>query len=176
MPTLVNIRISSTSFVKVFTAYGSSICFGGFCLPPVTPYMSCPKELTSRRTRWEYSAVISVLPVRRVQRKASSSDRRLTVFSHSSDGFVGHYVSVLFERTASRMYRPICCISLTLDAVSPCLIAEITLLFGQLNLRKDFWEELNAYHYSGDLQIATSRRILFLTFFGNVFSLIGIFQ
>ena len=59
MPTSVNIRISSTSFVKVFTAYGSSICFGGFCLPPVTPYMSCPKELTSRRTRWEYSVVIS---------------------------------------------------------------------------------------------------------------------
>ena len=59
MPTLVNIRISSTSFVKVFTAYGSSFCFEGFCLPPVTPYMSCPKELTSRRTRWEYSVVIS---------------------------------------------------------------------------------------------------------------------
>ena len=108
--------------------------------------------------------MISVLPVRRVQRKASSSGRRLTAFSHSSDGFVGHYVSVLFERTASRMYKPICCISLTLNGVSPCLIAEITLLFGQLNLRKDFWEELNAYYYSGDLQIAASRRILFLTF------------
>ena len=51
MPTSVNIRISSTSFVKVFTAYGSTICFGGFCLPPVTPYMSCPKELTSHRSR-----------------------------------------------------------------------------------------------------------------------------
>ena len=104
MPTSVNIRISSTSFVKVFTAHGSSICFWGFCLPPVTPYMSWPKELTSRRTRWEYSAVISVLPVRRVQRKASSSGGRLSTFSHSSDGFVGHYVSVLFERIASRMY------------------------------------------------------------------------
>ena len=46
------------------------------------------------------------------------------------------------------MYRPICCISLTLNGVSPCLIAEITLLFGQLKLRKDFWEELNAYYYS----------------------------
>ena len=102
--------------------------------------------------------MISVLPVRRVQkRKASSSGGRLTAFSHSSDGFVGYYVSVLFERTASRMYRPICCISLTLDGVSPCLIAEITLLFGQLNLRKDFWEELNAYYYSGDLQIATQK-------------------
>ena len=42
----------------------------------------------------------------------------------------------------------------------PCLIAEITLLFGQLNLRKDFWEELNAYYYSGDLQITTTRRII----------------
>ena len=163
MPTSVNIRISSTLFVNVFTAYGSSIRSGGFCLPPVIPYMSCPKELTSRRTRWEYSVVLSV---RRVQRKASISAGRLTAFSHSSDGFVSHYVSVLFERTASRMYRPICCISLTLDGVSLCQIAEITLLFGQLKIMKDFWEELNAYYYSGDLQIATSRRILFLTFFG----------
>ena len=131
MPTSVKIRISSTSFVKVFTANGSSICFWGFCLPPVTPYMSCPKELTSRRTRWEYSVVISVISVRTVQRKASSSGGRLTAFSYSSDGFVGHYVLVLFERTVSRMYRPISCISLTLDLVSPCLIAEITLLFGR---------------------------------------------
>ena len=84
--------------------------------------------------------MISVLSVRTVQRKASSSGGRLTAFSYSSDGFVGHYVSVLFERTASRMYRPV-----------------------------SIWEELNAYYYSGDLQIATSRRILFLTFFGNVF-------
>ena len=67
------------------------------------------------------------------------------------------------------MYRPICCISLTLDGVSPCLIADITLLFGQLNLRKDFWEELNACYYSGDLQIATSRRILFSNFFLKCF-------
>ena len=100
MPISVNIRISSTSFVKVFTANGSSICFGGFCLPPVTLYMSCPKELTSRRTRWEYSVVISVLSVRKVQRKATSSGGRLTAFSQSSDGVAGHYVSVLFERTA----------------------------------------------------------------------------
>ena len=114
--------------------------------------------------------MISVLSVRRAQRKASSSGGRLIAFSHSSEDFVCHYVSVLFERTA---YRPICCIALTLGGVSPCLIAKITLLFGQLNLRKDFWEELNAYYYSGDLQIGTSRRILFLTFFGNVFSLIG---
>ena len=129
MPLSVNIRISSTSLVKVFTAYGNCICFGGFCLPPVTSY-ACPKELTCRRTRWEYSVVISVPPVRRVQRKASSSGGRLTAYSHSSDGFFGHYVSVLFERTTSRMYKPIWCISLTLDGVSPCLIAEITLLFG----------------------------------------------
>ena len=62
--------------------------------------------------------MISVLPARRVQRKASSSGGRLTAFSHSSEGFGGHDISVLFERTASRMYRPVCCISLTLDVVS----------------------------------------------------------
>ena len=61
--------------------------------------------------------MISVLPVRRVQRKASSSGGRLTAFSHSSEGLGGHDNSVLLERTASKMSRPICCISLTLDKV-----------------------------------------------------------
>ena len=74
--------------------------------------MSCPKELTSRRTRRVYTVVSSVLPVRRVQRKASSSGERLTAFSRSSEGVGGHDVLVLLERTASRMSRPICCISL----------------------------------------------------------------
>ena len=136
MPISVNIRISSTPFVKGFTVYGSSICFGGFCLPPVTPYTPCSKELTSRRTRWEYSVVISVLSVRKVQRK------ELVLVG---DWLHSHKVQMVllaitfqYYLKELRMYRPICCISLTLDGVSPCLIAQITLLFGQLNLRKDF--------------------------------------
>ena len=52
--------------------------------------------------------MISVLPVRRVQRKASSSGGRLSAFSHSSEGLGGHDISVLLERTASRMSRPFC--------------------------------------------------------------------
>ena len=61
--------------------------------------------------------MLSVLPVRRVQRKASSSGGGLTAFSHSSEGFGGYDISVLPERTASKMSRPICCISMTLDGV-----------------------------------------------------------
>ena len=59
--------------------------------------------------------MISVLPVRRVQRKASSSGWRLTALSQSTEGFGGHDISVLFERIASRTYS---CISSTLDGVS----------------------------------------------------------
>ena len=132
--------------------------------------MSCPKELTSRRTRWRYSVVISLLPVRSVQRKASSSGGRLTAFSHSSEGFGGHDISVLFERTSSRMSRPVCCISLTLDGVS--LLSNcwdnVTTSLASWTFER-FWEERIAYYCSGDLQIATSRRILSLTFFGYKF-------
>ena len=56
--------------------------------------------------------MISVLPVTRVQRKVLVGGR-LTAFSHSSEGLGGHDISVLLERTASKMSRPICCISLT---------------------------------------------------------------
>ena len=58
-----------------------------------------------------------MLPVKRVYRKASSSAGRLIALSHSSEGFGGHDMSVLFERTASRIYRPACCISLILEGV-----------------------------------------------------------
>ena len=34
-----HLRRSSTLFVNVFTAYGSSTCFGGFCRSPLTPYI-----------------------------------------------------------------------------------------------------------------------------------------
>ena len=116
--------------------------------------------------------MISVLSVRRVQ-------KHLVLVG---DCLHSHTVQMVLLAITFRYYLKELhhgctgCISLTLDGVSICLIAEITLLFGQLNLRKDFWEELNAYYYSGDLQIATSCRILFLTFSGNVFSLIGILQ
>ena len=59
--------------------------------------------------------MISVLPVSRVQRKASSSGGRSTAFSHNSEDFGGHDISLLLQRTASRMSRPICSISLTID-------------------------------------------------------------
>ena len=54
--------------------------------------------------------MISVLPVRRAQSKsgAFSSSGRLTAFSHSSQGFGGHDISILFERTATWISRPIC--------------------------------------------------------------------
>ena len=45
--------------------------------------------------------MISVLPVRRVQRKASSSGGRSTAFSHSSEGFRGHDISLLLRSLAS---------------------------------------------------------------------------
>ena len=61
--------------------------------------------------------MISAQPVTRVQRKTSSSGGRLTAWSHSLEGLGGHDISVLFERTASRMYRAICCVSLTLDGL-----------------------------------------------------------
>ena len=62
--------------------------------------------------------MISVLPVRRERAKASSSGGRLSTFSHISQGFGGHDISVLFEKTATRISRPICYISLTLGGVS----------------------------------------------------------
>ena len=68
-----------------------------------------------------------MFPVKRVYRKATSSTGRLVALSHSSEGFGGHDISVLFERTASRIYRPACCISLSLEEYSCCLFAEITL-------------------------------------------------
>ena len=71
--------------------------------------MPCLKELPTRhRWRWRYSVGISELLVRRVYIKASSSAGRLIAFSHSSEDFGGHAISVLFERTTLQMYSPTC--------------------------------------------------------------------
>ena len=69
--------------------------------------------------------MISVLPVRRVQRKASSSGWRLTALSQSTEGFGGHDISVLFERIASS--RTYSCISSALDGVSLLSALQISL-------------------------------------------------
>ena len=77
-----------------------------------------------------------MLPARKVYKKASTSAGRLTALSHKSEDFGGHGISVTFERTASQLYSPACCISL--DGVRPVVVVELLRqryrLSGQLNL------------------------------------------
>ena len=70
--------------------------------------MSWPKESIRGQMRSGYSAGICVLPVKRVYRNASSSSGGLTALSHSSAGFGGYYIVLIFGRSASRKYRPAC--------------------------------------------------------------------
>ena len=134
MPTSVNIRISSTSS---FYCERQQHLLWGFLSSSSNLVYVLPKRADKSPDTMRIFRCDFCVSIQESTKKSIQFWRRLTAFSHSSDGFVDHYVSVLFERTAPRMYRPICCISLTLYGVSPCLIAKITLLFGQLNLRKD---------------------------------------
>ena len=88
-------------------SHGRSICFGGFCLPQVTP--TDKSQATMRILRCDLCVRLGDSKA-----KTSSSGGRLTAFSLNSQGFGGHDISVLFERIATRISRPICCISLTL--------------------------------------------------------------
>ena len=114
-----NIWISSTLFVKFLLRTVTVFALGVFVFLKL-PRIWCPAQKS-----WQVAGHDEDIPLwflcchlGESKAKASSSGWRLTAFSHSSQGFGGHDISVLFERTATRISRPICCISLTLGGVS----------------------------------------------------------
>ena len=107
--------------------------------------MSWPKESTRRRTQSGYSAGICVLPVKRVYRNASSSSGSLTALSHSSAGFGGRDIILIFGRSASRKYRP---------------------EFPRFQMDR-FWGRTKSFLLSRRSSIAISHPILFPNFFEN---------
>ena len=85
--------MSSTLFIRDFTAYGSRMCFGGFCHPPLAPNTkSCPKEVMRRETFSEQDCDPQnpVLPVSKVNKNSLRSSGMVTAFSVSLQGCGGH--------------------------------------------------------------------------------------
>ena len=74
-------------------AYGSRMCFGGFCRPPLAPNTkSCPNEVIRRETFSEQDCNPGnpVLPVSKVNKNSLRSSGMVTAFSVSSQGCGGH--------------------------------------------------------------------------------------
>ena len=91
------IWIRLTFLVRDLTAYGSKICFGGFCLPPLKANnWSCPNDSIRQCVLGEQDSIPErlVLPVNRVYKNCLTTSGMFTAFSVKSDGFGGHGASV----------------------------------------------------------------------------------
>ena len=96
-PHRFKIWVRLTLLVRDLTAYGSKICFGGFCLPPLTANnRSCPNHSIRRCVLGEQDSIPEklVLPVNREYKNCLTTSGMFTALSVKSDGFGGHGASV----------------------------------------------------------------------------------
>ena len=102
--------MSSTLFVRDFTAYGSRMCLGGFCRPPLAPNAkSCPIEVIRRETFSEQDCNPGnpVLPVSKVNKNPLRSSGMVTAFSVSSQGYGGHDAFISCDWIVSLRWRAV---------------------------------------------------------------------